>query len=239
MTLQEIKLQSLRLMFADSDIQFSDAEYSAGTLASNPNTRDKLVRMNDCVSRAIDLYYHYVGDQSKSTSLQLYNTTVDDVTTHYNEISLTSTTDMGYPTRIDCFLYTIDEDDVLTLVKQQEQVNFVFDKPNNKIVFTDEDYKIYYEDYDNYELYFTVWYKVARTNLSLVVADSYDLDTLLIPAEVQRLIPYYVKGELYEEDEPTIAYQSKNTYVQFLLGLKKPFSRVGTKVKNPYRRGLL
>ena len=63
MKLWEIKAQALRLMFADTDIEFSFAEFENNSIYENANTREKLIRMNDSIRRAIDLYYHYHGEQ--------------------------------------------------------------------------------------------------------------------------------------------------------------------------------
>lgn len=37
---------------------------------------------------------------------------------------------------------------------------------------------------------------------------------LYIPADAQALIPYYIKAELYEEDEPALAMQARNFFEQ-------------------------
>ena len=60
---------------------------------------------------------------------------------------------------------------------------------------------------------------------------TYDLNDIFIPEEVQRMIPYFVKGELYEEDEPAMAQTAYAMYINFLRGLKRPFNKVQTKVR--------
>ena len=45
------------------------------------------------------------------------------------------------------------------------------------------------------------------------------------------MIPYFVKGELYEEDEPAMAQTAYAMYINFLRGLKRPFNKVQTKVR--------
>ena len=59
MLLGEIKLMALRLMFADTDITYDITQM--GDYYSNNNTREKLIRMNDSINRAISLYYQRVG----------------------------------------------------------------------------------------------------------------------------------------------------------------------------------
>ena len=43
MKLWQIKAMSLRIMFADTGIQFSEEEFSSGVLLANGNTREKLI----------------------------------------------------------------------------------------------------------------------------------------------------------------------------------------------------
>ena len=68
MKLWEIKAQALRLMFADSEITFSYEDFKQGVIEDNANTREKLIRMDDSIKRAIDMYYSYCGNINKSKS---------------------------------------------------------------------------------------------------------------------------------------------------------------------------
>jgi hypothetical protein len=61
--------------------------------------------------------------------------------------------------------------------------------------------------------------------------DETDLSTFNIPLDVQRMIPYFVKGELYEEDELAVAQQAKQEFIRFVTNLSRPFNVVQTKAK--------
>lgn len=227
MTVKEIKLQSLRLMFADSDVSFSVAEYDAGTLTTNANTREKLTRMDDSIMRGIDLFNSLVEqetvfkDFSLASSAGVYANTID-LTTQMG-------IDMQFPTRVDVFLYqTVDN--VTELVHSKNQVSYVYDQINKKIYFQDVDYAKYYNEYDIYSLVFRIWYKVVRKNIA-GNNDNENLDSLAIPGEIQRMLPLYVKGELFEEDEPSMAAAAKQEFTRFLNAFKKPFNKVQPKVK--------
>lgn len=227
MTVKEIKLQALRLMFADSDVSFTTAEFDAGTLDSNANTRDKLVRMDDSIMRAIDMYNTLVEQETVfkdfvlSSSAGVYANTID--------LTAQMAIDLHYPTRVDVFLYqTVDN--VTELVHSKDSVNFVYDAVNKKVYFQDVDYAKYYNEYDIYSLAFRIWYKVKKKNIA-GNNNNENLDSLLIPSDVQRMIPFYVKGELYEEDDFIVAQTSKNAYVQFLQTIRQPFNKVQTKVR--------
>lgn len=41
-----------------------------------------------------------------------------------------------------------------------------------------------------------------------------DKERVHIPIDVQLLIPYYIKADLYEEDEPALAAQARNIFEQ-------------------------
>ena len=226
MKLWEIKAQALRLMFADTDIEFSLAEFTSGTIYENSNTREKLVRMEDSIKRAIDLYYQYVGEEASRVDLYLNTSVEDEVTTYLNEIDLSEQTILGYPTRIDVFIYNDDGD----LLSEKHNQDYTYDRIAEKIYFIMENYTAYEAN-----ILFRVWYKVKKLNVSLGGEDTeltYDLNSIYIPEEVQRKIPLFVKGELYEEDEAGIAQSAMNQYISFLYTLRKPFSHVQKKTRH-------
>ena len=226
MKLWKIKAEALRLMFADTDIEFSLEEFTSRTIYENSNTREKLVSMDESIKRAIDVYYNFVGEKSGIADFVLKTTEAEDIITYYNEIDLSTNVLIGYPTRVDVYFYTTSEE-VQTLNLIKEAVDFTFDEISNKIIFLDVNYSYYEAD-----VKFKVYYKMKKLNLPDDAAElTYDLNELYIPEEVQRKIPLFVKGELYEEDESGMAAQAANQYLQFLTTVRKPFSKVQTKVK--------
>lgn len=215
MKLWEIKAQALRLMFADTDMMFDYTEFENRAVYENVNTREKLVRMEDSIRRAIDLFYEYVG---QSQTFASYVLDKSEEGAWQNEITLAA--DVGSPTRVDAVV----NDGRLTHV--HNAINFLYDSFDRKIKF-EENYVPFAE-----RLSFNVWYKRAKLNLPPFVDElTYDLNELRIPESAQRMIPYFIKGELYEEDEPNIAAVSKQQYVDFLMTMERPFIRVQTKVK--------
>ena len=217
MKVWEVKAQALKLMFADSDLQFNENEFRQRIVYNNGNTRDKLVRMEDSIKRAIDLYYTYVGVKSSSCKVGLTEDYLD----------LNAIEDFGTPDRVDVKIFRDSEKKTLLLHRQQ--INFIFAE-DNKIEF-EEDFNN--SVYNNYFLEFKVYYKKKKRNLPLILDEmEEDLNALDIPEEVQRNIPYFIKAELYEEDEPQLAMHARNNFITFLIGLQKPFGRVQTKVKS-------
>ncbi len=232
MKLWEIKAQALRLMFADSDIQFSQTEFSDGTIYANSNTRDKLVRMTDSVRRAVDLFFQYCGNITQTSLLQLKYTEEGEL---YENILVTSgISGFGFPTRIDI---AADSTNGIYAVKN---IPFNFDNITKDVFFTDNDFVTDYESKLEY-LTFLVYYKIAKDNIPDAVDEiTYDLSALNIPEDIQRHIPLYVKGEIYEEDEDVLANSAKSQYIQYLiLSQRQSYSKNQTKVTNKYPRSLL
>jgi hypothetical protein len=271
MIIWEIKAQALRLMFADTDVNFSYAEFEDGTIYSNSNTREKLMRMNDSIARAIDLYYFYNKEQTKiweniplrytyvitqsngsTYTLQEgevlardsygVHTIVDEngalvldnievKYTFYNELDdTTKPTNFSFPTRIDLL-----EDK--SYVVPKDNVTFYYDEENEKIFFYDQAYASYESDTVKLALKFRVYYKIdiININTSTTINDlTYNVTTITkLPEDVQRMIPYFVKGELYEEDEPDLARAAKQEYLNYMIQRpRKTFTKVQTKVKS-------
>ena len=289
MTVKEIKLQALRLMFADSDVQFTTNEYDAGTLNSNANTREKLVRMDDSIRRGIDLYNTLVEQETVFVET-LFLASSGGV--YANTLDISGLTNLNYPTRVDVSLYQYQADIVEAYVKtgqtafsstwlsltsitgtsltpivdkiyviigsatssyinqkyiwngtafvvnpednllhSKNQVNYVYDSINQKIYFQDVDYAKYYNEYDNYTITFRIWYKVKKLNIGFGNEDATDLTNLRIPGDVQNMLPVYIKGELYEEDDFVVAQTSKQEFARFLQTVRQPFNKVQTKVR--------
>lgn len=65
-------------------------------------------------------------------------------------------------------------------------------------------------------------YKVLYyPTVDYVSADMSDTDSLSIPEDIARLIPYFIKGDLYQEDEPNLAADARNTFEACLEDIKK------------------
>ena len=244
MKLYQIKAQALRLMFADSDTNFSIEDFKEENLINNPNTRQYLVGMDESIRRAIDLFYQFNGEISQMTVLSLdfdYTNSEgvlvipvegDDLTlltkVYKNMISVDKLENLCMPSRLDV-IPNIEEG-----IGSTPNVNFYYDNLAKQIIFTEYD-MAYYEG----NITFTCYYKLDKLNLPQDVDElEYDLNVLHIPEEVQRKIPFHVKGELYEEDEYTLAAIAKQEYIQFLMANKRrTFSRKNSRVKVKYPRG--
>lgn len=230
MKLWEIKANALKLMFADSDVQFSKEEFENGSLESNGNTRDKLVRMNDSIRRAIDLYYQHCGQFNRVAKVYLEEDIDGNMT---NILNLENIQDFGLPNKINInFSFR-------GVVKKVENIPFHFDNISKTIMIDINLIGGFYK-YESSVFDFDLFYRMTKENLpnDIEIDDLvFDLNILNIPEDIQRIIPKYIKGELYEEDEASIAKMSKDEYIQFLYNYNRKFSTFQTKVKSTFKRG--
>lgn len=240
MKLWEIKAQALRLMFADSDMQFNQNEFAQGIIYNNPNTREKLIGMNNSIARAIDIYYQHNKEQTKIwNDIPLAFTTdeVDGETIYTFENFLDESTmpsDFSYPTRVDIL-------DNIHYVIGQKDISFYYDEENKKIQFFQYDFPNFGTEEIRLALRFRVFYKEEIRNIDTSIAVTnvtYDVSQVTgVPEDVQRMIPYFVKGELFEEDEFDVARVAKQEYVAYVAQRpRKKFSKVQTKVNQAYKR---
>jgi hypothetical protein len=216
-------------MFADSDIEFSYEEFQNGVIRENANTREKLVRMDDSVRRAVDYYFQYCGNITQTTTKFLKSSGTPAVYT--NEILTSAIVGFGYPVRID--IVQDAENGIVGI----NNVSFNFDFVTKDVLFTDNDFVTYYESVIDH-LTFRIYYKKALDNSPDASNElTYDLNLLGIPEDVQRQIPLYVKGELYEEDESSLSSSSKAQFFQFLITQQREHGmKIQTKVRIKYKR---
>lgn len=221
MKLGEIKLMALKLMFSDTDITYNIADMEQ--YYSNNNTRDKLIRMNDSINRALSLYYQRVGlprakksvvlDAEGGTSTYFLNSIANlpaQITDLQNVLKVRISSPYRAP------LYNAD---------------FEFD--GTEIVFTNLYRYVTATEKENMTI--DIFYEQKPKYVASDDSDtSFDFDDINIPTEIQLEIPKYVKGEAYEEDEPQMALYAKSEYLNYLQLVKKPKVIKQQKVRTPY-----
>ena len=65
-----------------------------------------------------------------------------------------------------------------------------------------------------------------------VTVDDSDHDDLWLPDHLARIIPLYIKGDLYQEDEPSAAADARNQFESVLAELKRERASNQTRVKS-------
>ena len=68
---------------------------------------------------------------------------------------------------------------------------------------------------------YTIIYYPTIPTIDEKVADEQEF---WIPDRIARLIPYFIKGDLYQEEEPALAADARNTFEACLEDLKKPIA---------------
>lgn len=67
------------------------------------------------------------------------------------------------------------------------------------------------------------------------ITDTLNEAELPIPDKLARIIPYFIKGDLYQEEEPSLASDARNIFEASLDDMKKPTQSTQTKVKKVLR----
>lgn len=218
MKLGEIKLMALKLMFVDTDITYNISDIEE--YYNNNNTREKLIRMNDSINRALNLYYQRVGLPRAKKTVVLDGE--GDGSTYF----LNSISDL-YAQIPD--LYNVLKVRILSTYKSSIY-NADFEFNDGEIVFTN--LHRYITETENENMTIEVFYETVPRYIENTDVDTeFDLDTINIPNEIQFEIPKYVKGEMYEEDEPQMALYAKNEFLNYLQFVKKPHIIKQQKVK--------
>lgn len=84
--------------------------------------------------------------------------------------------------------------------------------------------------------YRTGTYKLEYTKVMPYIDDTVaDSDTCDLPNEILRLIPYWIKGELYEEEDANLAMAAMNVFEARLMLMKKKKIRHQTKVVDVFK----
>jgi hypothetical protein len=206
MKLGDIKIESLKLMFANTgaDIQIDELE----TYYQDETYTDSLVNMTGAINRC------FSSIESKDvlpSKVRLLKTSEGRANGAFVRFDLSALID-DY-CAIDRVVYENDygeydgdcdyrlEGDVLVL----------------KQIDDDERY--------------TVLYKPSITRVTSLTNDNIEID---IPENIVSQIPYYVKGDLYRDDEPNEASEARNWYEAAMESILSSRVSKANSVKNIY-----
>jgi len=74
----------------------------------------------------------------------------------------------------------------------------------------------------------TVLYFPKLRTMDITVGDT---DDIWLPDYIARLIPLFIKGDLYQEEEPSLAADARNMFEAMLEDLKRPAQGNQTRVR--------
>lgn len=162
MTINDIKIEALKLMFTNYNEDISDIN----ECMQDDNYSAYIPAMNGAINRAIGRLW------AKRVITKVFTLLP---TTHSDTANYSDLCDVLYPVT----------DTERLLIKER--------------------LKSLYPDLEGVDL---------EKKVSEEVNNEIVKRRLYIPADVQALIPYYIKAEVYEEDEPSLAMQARNFFEQ-------------------------
>lgn len=184
MTLGEIKIETLKLMFTnlDNDISLDTLEMNL----LDENYRAYLINMPGAINRCFSSLEEKRVLPSRSKSLE---PTGELASGSYWRFDLNKISDFF---------------DVERIVRESDDGDYDGDydyrrEANMLVLANDEDAT------------YTLIYKPRLNRITSSTSDATELD---IPDYISSYIPYFLKGELYRDDEPNEASEARNWYEQ-------------------------
>ena len=201
MKLGEIKIEALKIMFADytSDIDIDDLQ----ELKTDENYGRYLSSMPGAINRCFSRIENSNATPLKKVTLQKSSGTVANGRIRFDLSSLFS--DFG---RVDRIIYETkyDYNGNCDYIMETDSIIILEEK--------DEDYILIYSP------------MLAR------ITNSTDDNTeIQLSDKVACLIPYFIKGDLFREDEPIEASEARNLFEASLEALNNEIQRRQTKVR--------
>lgn len=216
MKLGEIKLMALKLMFTDTDVTYDISDMQE--YYNNSNTREKLIRMNDSINRALSLYYQRVGLSRGKKVVELdkepgnstyYLNSIADIYEQIPDLYSVLKVRISSPFKKTLYNSNFDFDGEEIVFMDLTRYVTATEKENTTI-------EVFYEKEPKFLI--TETGEAAKIDQDI----TFDFDDWGIPNEIQLQLPLFIKGEAYEEDEPQMALYAKNEFLNFLQLVKKP-----------------
>lgn len=200
--LGDIKIEALKLMFADYTNDYSIAGLSG--LLADANYGKYLRAMNGSINRCFDRL-RALRKQTKKT-LALDKGLMEDDEYLYFDMSTETFDNVDFIVRIS---YR-DEDG------RPVEPNYEYQLEGDELII------------QNMEGSFKMIYYEKLPFITTLTDDA----VLAIEDELARLLPYFIKSELLEEDEPELARQARALFEQSLASLYEEPEMRQTKVVN-------
>ena len=187
--LGDIKIEALKLMFADYKNDYSIDGLSA--LLSNDNYGKYLRAMNGSINRCFDRLRANRKQPKKVITLDK-GLMVDDLYLYFDMTTETFA----------------NVDHIVRIAYRDE-----YGRPTDSVIHYERegDEIIFKNDLGSFRMIY--WEKLP------FITTLTDNEVLPIEDELARLLPYFIKGELMEEDEPDLARQARILFEQSLNAL--------------------
>ena len=190
MTVGEIKIQALKLMF----VTYTEdpTEESLLRLGGDPNYRPYLINMNGAIDRCL-------SDIERRCILPV----------KMHDLVLSAEPTEGHMTR-----FEITAPDFYDVERISKEGLYEYDGDHP---YMREGNTLLLQTYDATAKYRLIYYPKVRR-----VSTLHDTDAIDVPDEIAAVIPYYVKGDLFREDEPNEAGEARNWYEAAMQSLVRP-----------------
>lgn len=191
MKIGEIKVEALKLMFANYAFDMGIDDLQ--NMTSDENYGSYIVNMNGSISRAIDRIQNACAVPPKAHHIR------DDELMaggYFNRFDTATIAD----------LYVIDR--LIAESVSGYDGNAEYHLEGTKIVLKGG------------AAYTLLYFPVLKA-IDGSASDYIDLKDMGIPDHIARLIPLFIKGDLYQEEEPSLAADARNTFEMSLDDLKQ------------------
>lgn len=178
MTLGEIKIESLRLMFA-GNLGYGLNENGLNALLSDDNYNVYLYAMTGAINRC------FADLESKGA------TPIKSMVLRRDHLA--------------------DGVFDLTAIEKYSSLDSVTDKDGRNVEFVKKGNYLYPPPLLSDEDYCVIYYHVGLPRIGEDTGNSKQIE---LPDELARLIPYFIKGEVYREEDPNEAGEARNWYEQ-------------------------
>lgn len=178
MTLGEIKIESLRLMFA-GNLGYGLNENGLNALLSDDNYNVYLYAMTGAINRC------FADLESKGA------TPIESMVLRRDQLA--------------------DGVFDLTKIEEYSSLDSVTDKDGRNVEFVKKGNYLYPPPLLSDEDYCVIYYHVGIPRIGEGTGNS---EQIILPDELARLIPYFIKGEVYREEDPNEAGEARNWYEQ-------------------------
>lgn len=194
MTKGELIVASIKLMFDNGDVDLDPSKISA-----NYDYQDRTKNIIESINRA--LYRIQTANKLPKKFLTINNkTSVSLATRLFSRYNLSALTNNEY--------YRI----VSVAVENENGYS-------NNVDYRLENDTIVLPKITDGNVNYIVCYMPKIVELTYQTSDT---DALSYPNEVLNIIPYFVKGDLYEDDDISSARYSRNIFEQYLEALPTP-----------------
>lgn len=201
MKLGEVKIEALKLMFADytDDIGIDNLQ----DLKTDENYGRYLNSMPGAINRCFARLEDTNAIPVKKVTLPKANGTTANGRTRYNLSTLVS--DFG---RVDRIVYETADD-------YEGNCDYIME--TDSIILLEE------KD-SNYDL-------IYYPSMTRITSATEETTELSLPDKVACIIPYFIKGDLFREDEPAEASEARNLFESSLDALNNEIQRRQTSVR--------